>query len=165
MRERVFLSELGASARAAGWWWEKFPDPSGADFARGAGPVSRRPFDAAAVAPGMFVAVEAKVVRPGGRVVLEPHQAENLAFIERLGHRAIVIARWESGTRLARAFWTLYRDYAIWLEVNRRKGIPFRYVPQVMRELPRLPAGKWDIKWVLYGDGGIQQGLPRGVAQ
>jgi len=168
VRERLFLTEVLAGAKAAGAWVYKIPDT---------GPVNKgetrffpkRPFDAIIALDNLTIAIEAKVVRRGGRLELRPHQHDELlGFGQRKGHQGYVVvrvegAKWKDrGGKIdrwpisvpTRVFAVPIKWYANWLLRQRQhgneiKGIPWGLISEYGLEMARLPNVGWSIEAML----------------
>ena len=156
MRERAFLGEFGASLRACGAWWYKMPDPAREEFGTTRRFPEKRPFDGVFFAPhGLAGAIEAKIIGPGERVVLEPHQHEHLRQVSALGYQGWIVVRAEVSPRRAEVFVIQIGVYDYYLAATGKKGVPFKQLPVLGKCVERTLAHErrkgmmWDVRTLL----------------
>lgn len=151
MHESDFVPELKRSAEHIGAWWHKMPDVSRGELEQqtqkpGRRVVLRRPYDAFFLCGPeprpLYVALEVKVVRPGDRLVLDPHQEQNLLAAVHRGHRAYVVVRVEDVKIPRRVYVVDVRDYVGYLKMTGLKGVLRRDIATVGVELQRVRVGE-----------------------
>src|SRR5438309_5370136 len=113
MLERKALAEFGHAVRAAGAMYVRILDPTPEELHhRRKQPLSQRPYDAEILWQDHFAAIEAKVVKPKGYVVLASHQVVYLARVETFGHFGWILVRRERPSGPAELFVIQIVDYA-----------------------------------------------------
>jgi hypothetical protein len=109
-----------------------------------------RPYDAYCLFPGRFIAIETKVVPPQEYLYLLPHQIGSLRLVTTLGHTALIVVRIERDNGLTLAVRAItVAEYDDWRTTHDRQAIPWRTLPDLGADIPRLHGVLgvvWDVR-------------------
>jgi len=148
------------SAEEQGYNLFKIPDPSRAMFRKNGGAryVQKLPYDAIFTGPGrVFAVIEAKVVKPGGRLELRPHQYTNLMREYEWGNGAWILVRKEERKPPATVWAVPIHWFKRALVEGNGKYVQYAKVEVIGLPLRKIKGG-WDVTRLTAMPGGYYGG-------
>jgi hypothetical protein len=117
-------------------YWRREEDPSRGHFTGRNRFTRKRPFDYSVVCEGRAYAIEAKVAHP--RIILRPHQDEQLVRFERDGEGIALIAVFAKAGRVWTLWMLRHRVFKRYIHRHGRKSFPARDLPRHAIPCPRM---------------------------